>query len=331
MIQALIAKRSNQLNLVISEIKIELDTYKKQFCDMQNEITLLRKEKDNLLMERNDSRLNLMKELDQERIKNKLIGNDLEKISQLNKNIENELIILKEKLETKNEEIKSLTNEKFSLSKELRDKDTQYNHIIAEVRVLKQKMDERDNELEDNLKFTHEREKQRFIQDKSEKEELQKKIEELNQNLRENQLEFKTYYENTQNELHVCKRDYFIIQEEKRMMIRSVSNLQQELEYIRDDYEKKSKTCEYLEKEFANLQDKYRDLTHKENENNRNLASLEKVYNEKQLEFDKQTKSFNETITYLKEDFAKNKLEDQKHIELLKAKNREYKKKVKKL
>ncbi len=77
--------------------------------------------------------------------------------------------------------------------------------------------------------------------------------------------------------------------------------------------------------------DKYRDLTHKENENNRNLASLEKVYNEKQLEFDKQTKSFNETITYLKEDFAKNKLEDQKHIELLKAKNREYKKKVKKL
>ena len=312
-------------------IKLELDTYKKQFSDMQNEISSLRKEKDSLLMERNETRLNLMKEMDQEKIKNKLMSNDYEKISQLNKNVEHELIMIKEKLEAKNEEIKSLTNEKFSLTRELRDKDTQYNHIIAEVRVLKQKMDERDNELEDNLKFTHEREKQRFIHDKQEKEELQKKLEELNQSLKENQSEFKNYYESTQGELHVCKRDYFIIQEEKRMMIRSISNLQQELEYIRDDYEKKSKTSDYLEKEFANLQDKYRDLTQKENENNRNLGNLEKIFNEKQIEYEKQTKILNETINSLKEDNAKIKLEDQKQLELLKTKNREYKKKVFKL
>ena len=112
------------------------------------------------------------------------------------------------------------------------------------------------------------------------------------------------------------------------MMIRSLSNLQQELEYIRDDYEKKTKTCDYLEKEFANLQDKYRDLTQKENENNRNLSSLEKVYNDKQIEYEKQTKNLNDTINFLKEDYAKSKLEDQKQLQLLKAKNKEYKKKV---
>jgi len=255
--------------------------------------------------------------------------NDFEKTLQLNKNIDHELNILKEKLESKNDEIKSLTNEKFSLTRELREKDTQYNHIISEVRVLKQKMDERDNELEDNLKFTHEREKQRFIQDKNEKEELQRKLEELNQNLKENQSEFKTYYDNAQGELHVTKRDYFIIQEEKRMMRRSVSNLQQELEFIRDDYEKKTKTCDYLEREFASLQDKYRDLTQKENENSRNLGNLEKLFNEKQIEFEKQTKNFNDTVTFLKEESAKSKIEDHKQIELLKSKNREYKKKIK--
>jgi len=281
------------------------------------------------MMGRNDTRLNMMKEVEQEKIKNKLMINDYEKTLQLNKGIDHEMNLLKEKLEAKNDEIKSLTNEKFNLSKELREKDTQYNHIISEVRVLKQKMDERDYELEDNLKFTHEREKQRFIQDKQEKEELQKKIDELSQSLKENQLEFKNYYDNTQNEVHVCKRDYFIIQEEKRMMIRSLTNLQQELEFIRDDYEKKSKTCEYLEKEFTNLQDKYRDLTHKENENNRNLHALEKLFNEKQTEFEKQTKNFNDTIHFLKEEHAKGKLEDQKQLELLKFKNKEYKKKIK--
>ena len=64
---------------------------------MQNEISNLRKEKDNLLMERNDTRLNLMKDLDQEKIKNKLMANDFEKIGQMNKNMDHELNIIKEK------------------------------------------------------------------------------------------------------------------------------------------------------------------------------------------------------------------------------------------
>jgi len=211
----------------------------------------------------------------------------------------------------------------------LRDKDTQYNHIMSEVRVLKQKMEERDNEIENHLKLTHEAEKQRFYQDKTEKEEYQRKIEEMTQQIRESQSEFKTYYDSSQNEVHTYKRDYFIIQEEKRMMIRNLSTLQQELEYIRDDYEKKTKTCDYLEKEFTSLQDKYRDLTHKENENSRNIANLERFIKEKQDEFDKQSKNFNDTINFLKEEHLKTKNEDKKMVELLKAKNKEYKKKIK--
>lgn len=281
-------------------LRQEVDAYRRQFNDLQNEISNLRRDKDSILMERNEIKLQLMKELDQEKLKSKTIQNESERNSQVIRNLENESQLLKQKLETKSDEVNDLMQEKVSFLKELRNKENEYECFKAEIRVLRQKVEERDVEVDDNLKLSHEKEKQRFLQEKTEKEEYQKKIEELSNSLRDVQINFKNYHEKTNEELHCAKRDFYIIQEEKRMLIKRITELQNDLEYIRDDYEKKCKSICYYEREYNSLDDKYRELAARESESHRLKAALENQINEKQKEIE----HLNSYLTTMKLDNA---------------------------
>jgi exoribonuclease R len=86
--------------------------------------------------------------------------------------------------------------------KEVREKETDYESFRAQISILGQKIEERDREIDDALRDSSEREKQRFIQDKIEKETFQNKIEELSTSLKNVQLEYRNYAEKTQNEIH---------------------------------------------------------------------------------------------------------------------------------
>jgi len=259
---------------------------------MQNEIANMRREKENLVIEKNESKLHLMKELDQNKFKIKQITSELEKSSQTLKNVEYESQKFKDRFDERNEEIKELTNEKYHLIRELREKDLDFQSFNVEIHSLRRKMEERDKEIQDNMNETNEKEKQRFIEAKNEKEDLQRKIDELNINYKDLQAEYKTYFDKTDKELHVAKRDYYIIQEEKRMLIKRITEVQQDLDFIREDYEKKSKANEYYEQELESLQEKYRDLSNKESENYRIRVNLENTLKSKAEEIDNQTKAF---------------------------------------
>ena len=113
------------------------------------------------------------------------------------------------------------------------------------------------------------------IEVKNEKEELKRKIDELSVSYKDLQMEYKTYFDKTDKEIHIAKRDYYIIQEEKRMLIRRITEVQQDLDYMREDYDKKVKSSEYFEQELESLQEKYRELSNKESENYRTRVGLE--------------------------------------------------------
>lgn len=262
-------------------MKQELETYRRNFNDLQTEVSNLRKEKELLLSDKNEIKINLLKELDSEKLKIKICTNDNEKNSQTIKNLETEVNNNKIKLDEKYEEIKNLMHEKFSLVKELRNQESEYESFKNEIRLLRTKVSEKEKEYETNLKLEHEKEKQRFIQDKTEKEEYQRKIEELTLNLKNVQIDFKNFYEKNTEELHTAKRDFYIISEEKRNLIRKVSELQQELENIKEDYDKKSKNSEYYEREYNRLELMFRDLSGKEVENNKTKVLLENLINKK--------------------------------------------------
>jgi len=82
---------------------------------MQNEIANNRREKENAIIEKNETKLSLMKEVDQEKFKIKQVTSELEKCLQTIKNHEYENQKLKDRLEERNDEIKELTNEKYHL------------------------------------------------------------------------------------------------------------------------------------------------------------------------------------------------------------------------
>lgn len=291
-------------------IRQELDSYRKQITDMQNEISSLRKEKDLLSIEKNEVKLSLLKELDQEKLKLKMLNADYERNIQTVKNAEDEINIIREKMEEKNEENRVLMNEKFYLATELRENENEYESFKAEIKILRQKIEERDIEIEDTIKIECDREKNRFLNEKNEKEDYQRKIEDLTNNLRDTQLNFKNYYDNSSREIHNTKRDYYLLQEEKRIMIKRITELQHDLEYLRDDYEKKNKNYEIYEHELYNLREKYRELTNQEGDNHKlinelenalkdKLNELEVLKNEKSVPAEKMKNEFYKTIDEL--------------------------------
>jgi len=82
---------------------------------MQNEIMNIRREKEQLFHEKNDTKITLLREIDQDKFKLKNVTSDLEKCLQTIKNMEIENQKLKDRIEERNDEIKDLTNEKYSL------------------------------------------------------------------------------------------------------------------------------------------------------------------------------------------------------------------------
>jgi chromosome segregation ATPase len=270
-------------------LKHELDSYRRNFSDLQSEITNLRKEKELILSEKNEIKITYLKELDQEKLKNKVVNNDNEKLQLTLKNIESDLQNMKNQTSEKNEEIKNLMVDKFNLSKVDKIRESEHESLKNEVHILRQKILQREKENEDLLRQEHDKEKQRLIDYNSEKDESRKKIEELTNNLREVQTDFKNYYEKSNEDLHNYKRDFYIIQEEKRNLIRKITDLSQEIENLKFENTKNLKNLESFQKEYENLQKSYRDIC--------NVGS--DTYNFKK-EYEQELKLKNEEIENLK-------------------------------
>ena len=306
------------------ELKNDYDLLRKQNVEYLSEINALRREKENSVLEKNDIRLSLMKELDTEKMKNKILEADYDRCNHSLKNFDYELNYLKSKMDEKNEELRSCLDEKFSIAKQLKDKENDFESIKAEIKVVRQKMEERDREINETLLMSNEKEKHAFLQEKQEKETLMRQIESLSLDLKDNQIEFKNFYERANEEIHTYKRDFYIVSEEKRNLQSRVHELQRDIEFIRDEFDRKTLNNTYLEKEISSLQERYRELAVKEVENHKAVNELELILKKKNEELEEAHKNSNSLIKMLKEGNFKDP-----NIKELIAKKEMYKKKVK--
>jgi hypothetical protein len=167
-----------------NNLKQELEMYRKNYMDLQNEVMFLRKEKDVIICERNDIKLSLSRELDREKMKSASIVSENEKNNQLIKITTEELSQLRSRIEEKNTENKVLINEKFNLLFELKEREREFELFKAELKFLKQKVDEREREIEEQNQINNNADKERLVNEKTEKENYEKTIEELRNQLR---------------------------------------------------------------------------------------------------------------------------------------------------
>jgi len=82
---------------------------------MQNEILNIRREKEQIVHDKNEAKLTLMREIDEDKLKLKNLSAELDKSQQITKNLEIENNKIKAKIEELNNEIKGLTSEKYQL------------------------------------------------------------------------------------------------------------------------------------------------------------------------------------------------------------------------
>ena len=278
------------------EIKSELDASRKHVNELTIEIDNLRREKEQLTIERNELKMNSMKEVDKERFNNKYLSTENERNVAMLTHTKNELEVCKNQLAEKANEVKDLIKDKMDLIKQLHENENEFQTFKTEILTLRNRLESHEKELTQNLKQAHEEHKETLFKERADKESYQKKIDDLTNELKDVKINFKNYHESSSNDLKNLERDYYMLQEEKRVLLQQKNEIQLELENLRYDYEVKLNAAQEYEREYFNIETKYRTLCQKEAELNNSKSEFEKQIKEK----NKQIANLNDYITGMK-------------------------------
>ena len=246
------------------EIKNELDAARKHVNELTNEIDNLRRDKEQLTIERNELKMNSMKEVDKERFNNKFLTTENERNSALLIQAKKELDISRMQLNEKTNEIKDLIKDKMDLVKQLHENENEFQNFKTEIITLRNRLESHEKEMTENLKQTHEEHKITLFKEKTDKENYQKQIEDLTNELKDVKINFKNYHESSSNEMKNLERDYYMLQEEKRMLLQQKTDLQNDLNNLHNDYEIKANAAQEYEREYFNIETKYREVCQRE-------------------------------------------------------------------
>lgn len=203
----------------IRELKSDLEITRKNVSDFQNEIANLRKEKETLTKEKFESNLNMSKELEKSKLDLAIKNTDYERVCNSFKLIETENSNLRNKFDSKNDEIKNLIEEKLHLVQSNFSKENQIENFKAENALYKKRLDEREQEYNKLEKISMEKDKNHFLKEKKDREEFQNKNDELNNRLREMQIDYRNSQEKSKSEIETLKKDVAQLIDEKKFFI----------------------------------------------------------------------------------------------------------------
>ena len=237
-----------------------------------------------------------MKEVDKERFNDKYLSTENERNVAMLTHTKNELEVCKNQLAEKANEVKDLIKDKMDLIKQLHENENEFQTFKTEILTLRNRLESHEKELTQNLKQAHEEHKETLFKERADKESYQKKIDDLTNELKDVKINFKNYHESSSNDLKNLERDYYMLQEEKRVLLQQKNEIQLELENLRYDYEVKLNAAQEYEREYFNIETKYRTLCQKEAELNNSKSEFEKQIKEK----NKQIANLNDYITGMK-------------------------------
>ena len=261
---------------IFREMKNELDQSRHQISELTSEVEKLRREKESLTIERNDIKLNTMRDNDKEKFNNKVLFSENERNKILIENMKNEIQNYKSSINRRDTEIKDLMNEKLNLVKQLHENEAEFQDLKSEVITLRNLIEVREKEMMNDIVYNEREKKESLFREKADKENYQKQIEDLSTQLKDVKINYKNYYEQTTNELHSVQREFHAVNEEKKMLNKRINELLHELETLRSDYENKVRAVTNYQKEYENIESKYRDICRKDIELNNTLKDKNK-------------------------------------------------------
>ena len=168
-----------------TQIKNELDNTRRQVTELNNEIDKLRHDKELLIIERNEHKINLIKERDKQNFDRKNMELALNKANNSLENMARQIDSLNNALKERDYKINDLLKQKQNLNEKLANQDMEFIDMKNAVHNLNNIL--KSNE-EENHKLFIEKEKiqkESLIKEKQEKENLQKQIDDLSIKLKD--------------------------------------------------------------------------------------------------------------------------------------------------
>ena len=249
--------------LMVSELKLQLTNTKSQINSLNAVISSLKSQNNSLIINGTVKEENYRKELNEEKLLNQSIQNQLVEVTTKlgvaenetqNANakiviLENSNLLLKEENEYLNKiNLNLINNQNLNISDIARMKQLLENKekdYIDTIENLKQKVQDTVNNLSAQVK-----------QSQGKTEEVYFEYHRLKKEKEEN--------DNKSNEqLTTAQTQMNKIIEEKKMLMEQLRKLQQESEYIRGDYQDKIQKVFYYQHEYKCLDDKYRNVNNK--------------------------------------------------------------------
>ena len=250
-------------------------------------------------IERNELKLNSMKDVDKEKFANKMLYTENERNKNLMDNLHNEINNYKDNLNRKEIEIKELLNDKLNLTKSLSDRDSEFQMLKMDVLTLRNLIETQEKNYNDIINQTEKEKKENLFRERTDKENYEKQIDDLTTELKDTKINFKNHYEQIKEDLYNKERDFNIANEQKRLLIKQNEEMKNELDLIKNDYENKSKQLTMYEQEYLNMQDKYRIINQKNIELNGLIDRKDKEIKNlssdgKNMEYKELLKKYNE-------------------------------------
>ena len=301
---------------IFKEMKNELDLTRNEINQLNLEIEKLRKEKELLILEKNELNMINLNTVDKEKFANQMLSTENEKNKDLLESMKNELKNYQNNLNIKESEIKDLMNEKFSLMKQLNDNEADFQDVRSEVIMLRSLIERRDREILDSLNLSNKEINDGLEREREYMNKYKREIDDLTSQLKNTKINYKNYYEKASIDLHSAQRDYHIVNEENKLLNKRVNDILEELEFIKKDYENKVRAATNYQREYENIENKYREIC-------RNDIELKNSLNAK----NKEIENLNDYIKTLQKTGFSNLNNDSNYKNLLKKYNEVSKKK----
>ena len=301
---------------IFKEMKNELDLTRNEINQLNLEIEKLRKEKELLTIEKNELNMINLNTVDKEKFANQMLSTENEKNKDLLESMKNEIKNYQNNLGLKELEIKDLMNEKYSLMKQINEYDAEFQDLRSEVIMLRTLIETRDREILNSLNLSNKEINDGLEREKNYMNKYKREIDDLSSELKNTKINYKNYYEKASIDLHSAQRDYHIVNEEKKLLNKRINDILEELEFIKKDYENKVRAVTNYQREYENMEIKYREIC-------RNDIELKNSLNEK----NKQIENLNDYIKTLEKNGFSNLNNDSDYKNLLKKYNEISKKK----
>ena len=169
----------------LNQIKNELDSTRRQVSELNNEIDKLRHEKELLTIEKNDYKLNSLKNADIQKFTTKKLETELNKAQNFIGNMQREIDTLNNNIKDKDFQINDLTKEREGLKERIFSLESEFQEMQNMVQSLKNIIKSNEEEKDNEFLERDRNNKEMIIKERKEKENYQKQIDELNIKLKE--------------------------------------------------------------------------------------------------------------------------------------------------